>query len=146
MDFGRYLARALGGEVPRFVCNLGSDLIPRAQWRAALLAVLEDMSATDFAPVSQFPWGDSLFLGDQVAALRLPGKFHMGLSSWWFTCNLEGFESSTRTSLRGEAGELAHLHPEAVGRGWRIASVDARSGWQGNYQEIRLVRDDASPQ
>lgn len=145
MDSGRYLARALGWEAPRFVCNLGLDLLPRAKWRAALLVNLEQMSATDFAPVSEFPWGDDLFLGEQAARLRPPGKFHLGMSSSWFTCNLDGFESSTQTSLLGEAGELARLHPDAVDRGWRIAGVEARSGRYGNYQEIRIACDDAGP-
>jgi hypothetical protein len=142
MDSGRYLARALGGEVPRFVCNLGLDRVPRAQWRAALLAVLETMSATDFAPVSEFPWGDELFLGDQAAALRLLGKFYLGTSVSWFTCNLDGFDSLTVTSLLGEAGELARLHPAAVAGGWRIAGVEARTGRYGTYQEIHLAHDD----
>lgn len=140
MDFGRYLALAERSEAPRFICMLGLDKVPRPRWRGAVEGVLQDMSDSDFVPVSTFPWGDELFIGLQAEAVGISPKFHLGASSWGLTANVDGADAFTEVALCAGSEVLTELHPEAVERGWRVANVQLRTGRYGPYQEIQLLR------
>lgn len=142
MDSGRYLAGSEGWEAPRFIRHLGLHNVPRTQWRGRLEPLLEDMGVDDFAPASTFPWGDRLFVGSQANAIRLPPKFHIGMSEWSITANVEGADTWTPVSLCAKETELVRLHPEAVNAGWRIKDVQFPSGRYGAYQAIHLTRVD----
>ncbi|MHA7168358.1 DUF559 domain-containing protein [Arthrobacter bambusae] len=140
MDYGRYLASAEGWEAPRFICGLGLNELPRKEWRTALLDILGKLSDTDFVPVSTFPWGDELFIGEQAPAVRISPKFHLGASVWDLTANIVGADTFTETAICAGTDVQAELHPEAVERGWRIAAVGQRTGKHGIYQEVQLLR------
>jgi hypothetical protein len=140
MDSGGYLAIAERSEAPRFICTLGLDKVPRPQWRGAVQDILQDMSDSDFVPVSTFPWGDELFTGVQAQAVRVPPKFHLGASSWGLTANVDGADAFTEVALCAGSEVLTQLHPEAVERGWRIGNVQQSIGRHGAYQQIQLLR------
>lgn len=141
MDSGRYLAIAERSEAPRFICVLGLDKVPRQQWRGAVQDILQDMSDSDFVPVSTFPWGDELFIGLQAQAVRVSPKFHLGASSWGLTANVDGADVFTEVALCVGSEVLTQLHPEAVERGWRIGNVQQSIGRHGAaYQQLQLLR------
>lgn len=142
MDSGCYLARADGSGAPRFVCHVGLHQIPRAQWRGVLEPLLRAMDEANFVPVSTFPWGDELFIGEQSAAINISSKFNLGAPGWGLTANLVGVDSWTAVALCAGDTALAQLHPEAVDAGWWIAGVEARTGYRGPYQAIQLERAD----
>lgn len=143
---GRYLAQADGWGFPRFIRNLGLHEVPRAQWRKVLEPVLEAMDEADFAPVSVFPWGDSFFIGDQADKIALPSKFNPGGPGCSLTSNLDGVHAYTDSAIADEAGSvLVEIHPDAVEMGWKIAVVELRTGYRGDYQAIGLVRDTGTP-
>lgn len=140
MDSGRYLGISEGFETPRFVRMLGLDEIPRQQWRSTVQLILETMADSDFTPVSTFPWGEELFIGDQARGVRISPKFHLGAGSWDLTANLEGADAYTEAAVYGGKKVLIELHPEAVERGWRIGALEVKTGRNGTYQEMKLLR------
>lgn len=142
MDSGRYLAGAEGWEAPRFIRHLGLQNVSRDQWRSILEPILEDTGPNEFSPVSTFPWGDELFVGNQASTIRIPQKFHIGLSEWTITANVEGADTWTEVSLCAHETALVRLHPEAVDAGWRFEDVQFQSGRYGAYQTIQLKRVD----
>ena len=139
MDSGRYLGISERSEAPRFICMLGLDEIPRQEWRSTVHLVLETMSDSDFTPMSTFPWGDELFIGEQARGVRVSPKFHLGASSWDLTTNIEGADICTETAIYDGKNVLIQVHPKAVERGWRIDTMRVRTGRHGPYQEIRLL-------
>lgn len=140
MDSGRYLAISERSEAPRFICMLGLDKVPRQQWRTTVQGILETMSDSDFTPASTFPWGNDLFIGDYAPAVRAAPKFHLGATSCELTANIEGADEYTEVAVCAGREVLTQLHPEAVERGWRIGILRTRTGRNGTYQEIQLLR------
>lgn len=140
MDSGRYLGISQGWGAPRFIRMLGLDEVPRQQWRGTVQPILESMSDADFTPVSTFPWGDELFMGEQAHQVGISPKFHLGAGLWDLTANLEGAETHSDIAVYDGKKVLIKLHPEAVECGWRIDAMEPRTGRHGTYQEIRLLR------
>lgn len=140
MDLGRYLGISERSEAPRYICMLGLDKLPRQQWRSTVQLVLESMADSDFTPVSTFPWGDELFIGDQARGVRVSPKFHLGARFWDLAANIEGADSYTESAVCAGRKVLIELHPKAVECGWRIGAVQWRTGRNGTYQEIQLLR------
>lgn len=140
MDSGRYLGISERSEAPRFIRMLGLDRVPRQQWRSTVQLVLETMSDSDFTPVSTFPWGDDLFIGDLARGIGISPKFHLGAGSWDLTANLDGADGHTEAAVCDGKKVLIELHPAAVECGWRIGAMEPRAGRHGTYQEIRLLR------
>lgn len=138
MDSGRYLGRAIDQGAPRFIRHLGLDEVPRKKWRTTLLPILEAMTPSDFEPVSLYPWGEEMFVGEQASAMWLSPKFHLGVAEWATTGNIEGFEAWSPTSVSAKGKVGVELHPAAVAAGWRLTSVVVKSGFRGPYQRIEM--------
>jgi hypothetical protein len=138
---GRYLARSLKWEFPRFIRHLDLQGVPKEDWRKVLEPLFEGMEASDFDPASAFPWGDSVFIGPQMDKIRLGEKFGPYEPGWSDTTNLEGAAEYDGAIIQDESGSvLAELHAEAIALGWAIQSVVPRTGRYGDYQEMVLVR------
>jgi hypothetical protein len=141
VDGGRYLGRVMKSEFPRYVRTLDFHGTPKDQWRKLLGPLFESMDASEFEPVSTFPWGDSMFIGPQADTIRLKDKFNPFGYGETFTTNLEGFEEHDAAIIQGTGGAvLVELHAEAIALGWEIQSVRTDSGRYGDYQEIVLIR------
>lgn len=139
MDGGNYLAVAEGWGAPRFICWLGLAGLPKTQWRAPLIELLTEMD--DFGSVSQFPWGDHLFTGEQASRIRVFDKFNAGGEDWDATCNLVGVDAITETAFTAQGEVLAQLHEGAVDAGWRLEDLLITTGMRGPYQRFRLMRN-----
>ncbi|MGJ9402414.1 DUF559 domain-containing protein [Arthrobacter sp. KK5.5] len=142
MGDGAYLAAQSGWGFPLYVCDLGLEDVPRAQWRGRLLEVLSAREAgAGFFPMSRYPWGDKLFTGPQAGAVNVPDKFDPTADRWEGTANLEGVDELDGTDLRGDGAVLAALDPGAAAYGWRIAHLEHATGYRGPYQRVLLERD-----
>lgn len=141
MDGGNYLAVPEGHGAPQFLRWTGLAQRPRKVWRDALTEILGSM--TKFKPVSLFPWGDDIIVGDQADQVHIYRKFNLGGTSWDATANLQGSAAFTGTEFLDEDGAvLAKLHDGAIDSGWRIAEVTNSTGYRGPYQRVRLERSD----
>jgi hypothetical protein len=139
MDGGNYLAASLGYGAPEFICWTGLAGTPRAAWRPRLTEIIEQLD--DYIPVSKFPWGDDLFIGEQAANVRVFEKFNAGGEDWDATANLIGVDSITDTSFLAAGQTIAQLHDGAVDAGWRIADLRILTGMYGAYQRFTLIRN-----
>lgn len=139
MDGGNFLASIHFG-APRFICWLGLASQPKTEWKTPLTELLTSM--TDFSPVSRFPWGDELFVGDQAANVNVFDKFNVGGNGWDATSNLTGVDAFTDTAFFGGEALLAQLHPGAVDAGWRLEDLRLATGMFGPYQRFHLMRCD----
>ncbi|ACL42000.1 hypothetical protein Achl_4049 (plasmid) [Pseudarthrobacter chlorophenolicus A6] len=140
---GRYLARSMKWEFPRFIRHLDLQGAPKEDWRTILEPLLETMQPSEFVPFSTFPWGDSLFIGPQAGKIRFREKFGPYEPGWSGTTNLEGAAEYDEAIIQDESGAvLAELHAEAIALGWEISSIIPRTGRHGDYQEMELVRKD----
>jgi hypothetical protein len=98
-------------------------------------------SRAEFATVSTFPWGESLFIGQLADAIRLGNKFSPFGPGWSGTANLDGYTDHNAASIQGAGGAvLAELHAEAIALGWEIHGIQPRTGRYGDYQMIAIVR------
>lgn len=141
VDGGRYLGRVEKSEFPRFVRPLELTGTLKEEWRKVLEPLLEGMDDSDFAAVSTFPWGDSMFIGPQAEKIRLHEKFNPFGPGEKFTTNLDGVTEYNEAVIQGADGSvLAELHAEAFALGWYIDSIQAASGRYGDYQEVILLR------
>lgn len=122
----------------RFIMRVGLDKIPRSEWRASLVSLFA--ANPDLAPAGRFPWGSELFLGAQELNGYLK-KFRLSAEEHRFTVNISEYEAFSDTQIF--AGGLVHgeLHAEAVKWGWKIQSVEEKTGFRGEYQAIRLSRE-----
>ncbi|WP_159601438.1 PDDEXK family nuclease [Agromyces humi] len=147
MAGGRYLAAnrldgsyGHGCRVPNFLTNLDLQDIPRTKWRPVVHAVIEDL--TDYEPVSVFPWGDELFIGDEADKIIPMQKFNLGGTSDHTTANFTAPEGFNAFQVIGDGGKvLAELHPEAAAAGWKFLDVQGAKGYRGPYQHVFLTRD-----
>ncbi|KRE44550.1 hypothetical protein ASG92_12845 [Arthrobacter sp. Soil736] len=141
VDGGRYLARTAGWEFPHFIRHLDLRGTPTSEWRKVLEPLFESMEASQFEPVSAFPWGDSLFIGPAAGTIRLGRKFDPLGPGWSFTANLAGAQEYNSAIIQGpDHTVLAELHAEAIALGWVIDCVELRTGRHGDYQAIELRR------
>jgi hypothetical protein len=138
---GRYLGRVEKSEFPRYVRPLELADTPKEDWRKVLEPLLEGMDDSQFKSVSRFTWGDSLFIGPQAGQIRLHEKFSPFGPGEGLTINLDGVTEYNDALIQGADGAvLAELHSEAIALGWRIESVQERTGRYGDYQELILLR------
>ncbi|WP_133163802.1 hypothetical protein [Cryobacterium zongtaii] len=91
--------------------------------------------------MSQFPWGDHLFTGEQTSKIRIFEKFNAGGEDWDATCNLVGVDAITDTAFTAQGEVLAQLHASAVDAGWRLEDLQITTGMHGPYQRFRLIRN-----
>ncbi|MGX1161036.1 uncharacterized protein DUF559 [Arthrobacter sp. SLBN-100] len=137
---GRYLGRVMKSEFPRYVRPLDLVDVPKDGWRKALEPLPEGMDASEFEPVSTFPWGDSLFIGPQAGTIYMKDKFSPFGPGEVLTTNLECVHEYNEAAIQGEDHTvLVELHAEAIALGWKIESVRLESGRHGDYQRIVLT-------
>jgi hypothetical protein len=141
VDNGRCLGRVLKSEFPRYVRPLDLGEVPKDCWRKALEPLFEGMEASEFEPVSTFPWGDSLFIGPQAGTIRMKDKFSPFGPREVLITNLEGVHEYNEAAIQGtDLAVVVELHAEAIALGWVIESVSLESGRNGDYQRVVLAR------
>lgn len=141
VDNGRYLGRVLRTEFPRYVRPLDLGSIPKDGWGKALEPLFEGMEASEFEPVSTFPWGDPLFIGPQAGTIRIKDKFSPFGQREVLTTNLEGIHEYNEAAIQGaDLAVVVGLHAEAIALGWVIESVSLESARHGDYQRVVLAR------
>ena len=145
---GRYLYCA-AGRGSLFVDEVGLHEVARDDWKARLTAYLAGKTPADLRGGTKWPWGDNLLIPhdpvDVLAAEIVAASDHekqtIDRIDFWFTVNGDHIAKWTSEALfRADETPVVHVHPAALGAGYRIVDVTLDHGYRGPYQRIAVSR------